>query len=195
MNFVNETFSDFQFFTKMFIPLKKGRGLNRNTNKRLNRIIRKSELRGRRNKRIQKSLAKPIQPKLQVPLSPSPQIPATPSGEVAGTKKKIIGIQSLGNNTVTIKDSKLIVQGQNKDEATDIARKIANGEAKLGNVCGKQVLVLLGGQEEADLAQPALEEPPYSPASSTLVDSTEDWECSFIHCLEVNTRFLEELNF
>ena len=171
----------------MFIPLKRGRGW-KSRNRRLNSIIRKS-LSGRRNKRRLKSLTKPIQPKPHVQPSPSPQILATPSGGVSGTKKKIIGIQSLGNNNVTIKESQLIVQGQNKAEAADIARKIAAGEAKLGNVCGKQVLVMLGGQEEAALAQPALDEPPYSPAPSTIVDSTEDWECSFIHRLEVKTKF------
>ena len=172
----------------MFIPLKRGR-VWKSRNRRLNSIIRKS-LSGRRNKRRLKSLTKPIQPKPPVPPSTSPrQNLATPSGEVAGPKNKIIGIQSLGNNTVTIRESQLIVQGQNKDEAADIARKLVHGEAKLGNVCGKQVLVMLGGQEEAALAQPALDEPPYSPAPSTIVDSTEDWECSFIHRLEVKTKF------
>ena len=115
----------------------------------------------------------PIQPKLQpqVPPSPAPQTPALPSSgataaTAAGTKQKVIGIQSLGNNTVTIKDGQLIVQGPDHAEATAIARKLAAGEAKLGNVGGKQVLVMLGGQEEAAPApaQPAPVEPPEPPA-------------------------------
>ena len=62
---------------------------------------------------------------------------------VDGTKRKMIGIQSLGKYTATINDGQLIVQGPIHTEATAIARKLATGEAKLGNVGGKQVLVIL----------------------------------------------------
>jgi len=119
----------------------------------------------------------PIQPKPQPPVapqpSPAPPTPATPSGgataaTASGTKQKVVGIQSLGNNTVTIKDGQLIVQGPDHAEATAIARKLAAGEAKLGNVGGKQVLVMLGAQEEPAPAQPAPApapvEPPEPPA-------------------------------
>ena len=61
------------------------------------------------------SPATPIQP------SASPATPATP---VAGAaKQKVVGIQSLGNNTVTIKDGQLIVQGPDHEAATFIAKK------------------------------------------------------------------------
>ena len=119
----------------------------------------------------------PIQPKPQPPVapqpSPAPPTPATQSGgataaTASGTKQKVVGIQSLGNNTVTIKDGQLIVQGPDHAEATAIARKLAAGEAKLGNVGGKQVLVMLGAQEEPAPAQPAPApapvEPPEPPA-------------------------------
>ena len=78
---------------------------------------------------------------------------ATPSGDAIastamamGPKQKavgVVGVQSLGNNTVTIKDRKLIVQGPDHAEATAIARKLVSDEAKLGSVGGQQVLVML----------------------------------------------------
>ena len=63
---------------------------------------------------------------------------------VDGIKKKVNGVQSLGNNTATIKDGQLMVQGTNQAEAFAIARKLAAGEAGLGSMGGKQVLVMLG---------------------------------------------------
>ena len=97
----------------------------------------------------------PIQPKPQpqVQPSPAPQTPATPTGgataaTATGTKQKVVSIQSLGNNTVTIKDGQLIVRGPDHTEATAIAKQLATGQANLGNVGGKQVLVMLGSQEE-----------------------------------------------
>ena len=65
------------------------------------------------------------------------------------SKQKVVGIQSLGDNTVTIKDGQLIVQGPDHDAATAIAKQLASGQAKLGNVGGKQVLVILGQEEDA----------------------------------------------
>ena len=98
----------------------------------------------------------PIQPK---PIAPSPQqltpAPApiqTPAvNSTPGTPNKqnmVVGIQSLGANTVTIKDGQLIVRGPDHTEATAIAKQLATGQANLGNVGGKQVLVMLGSQEE-----------------------------------------------
>ena len=51
-------------------------------------------------------------------------------------------IESLGNNTVMIKDGKMVVQGPtpNNVEANAINRKLQSGEAKLGTVNGKKVL-------------------------------------------------------
>ena len=87
------------------------------------------------------------------PIAPQPpakivgtQANATPNQPTLVTTKpqKVTGIESLGKNTVIIKDGQLIVQGPNQADATAIARKLASGEAKLGNVAGKQVLVCLG---------------------------------------------------
>merc|ERR1719450_681780 len=44
------------------------------------------------------------------------------------SKQKVVGIQSLGNNKVTIKD------GPDHDAATTIAKQLASGQAKLDNV-------------------------------------------------------------
>jgi len=121
----------------------------------------------------------PIQPKLQ-PIQPSP-LPATPSqpapanqtqatpqqatpnpGATPATPKqsKVVGIQSLGANTVTIKDGQLIVQGPDHDAATAIAKQLSTGQAKLGNVGGKQVLVIIAPEEQAPPPPP---EPPKEP--------------------------------
>jgi len=119
----------------------------------------------------------PIQPKLQ-PIQPSP-LPVTPiqpaqatptqqtlgtpnTGATPGTPKqsKVVGIQSLGANTVTIKDGQLIVQGPDHAAATAIARQLSTGQAKLGNVGGKQVLVIIAPEEQAPPPPP---EPPKEP--------------------------------
>ena len=98
------------------------------------------------------SPATPIQP------SASPATPATP---VAGAaKQKVVGIQSLGNNTVTIKDGKLIVQGPDHEVAMGISKKLTSGEARLGNVNRKQVLVMLGQEESPPPAQTAVSTSP-----------------------------------
>ena len=108
--------------------------------------------------------ATPIQPKPQpqpaVQPSPAPAATPTQSPAVATAgKQKVVGIQSLGSNTVNIKDGQLIVQGPDHAAATAIARQLASGQAKLGNVGGKQVLVILGQEEPA----PAPAEPPKPP--------------------------------
>lgn len=111
----------------------------------------------------------PIQPKLQA-IQPSP-LPATPPqppqaspspAATPGTPKqsKVVGIQSLGSNTVTIKDGQLIVQGPDHAAATAIARQLSTGQAKLGNVGGKQVLVIIAPEEQAPPPPP---EPPREP--------------------------------
>ena len=70
-------------------------------------------------------------------------------------KQKLVGVQSQGNNTVTIKDGKLFVTGPDHDVSTAIAIQLASGQAKLGNVGEKQVLVIFG-QDEAELGQVAV---------------------------------------
>ena len=112
--------------------------------------------------------ATPIQPKPQpqpaVQPSPAPAATPTQSPAVATAgKQKVVGIQSLGSNTVNIKDGQLIVQGPDHAAATAIARQLASGQAKLGNVGGKQVLVILGQEEPAPAPAPAPAEPPKPP--------------------------------
>jgi len=109
----------------------------------------------------------PIQPKLQ-PIQPLPTTPqqtgqlapsqaATPS---TPKQSKVVGIQSLGSNTVTIKDGQLIVQGPDHAAATAIARQLSTGQAKLGNVGGKQVLVIIAPDEPAPPPEPPKEPTP-----------------------------------
>ena len=113
--------------------------------------------------------AGPVTPAASVtPATPStlatPPTPATPIAAPGAAKQKVVGIQSLGNNTVTIKDGQLIVQGPDHEAATGIAKKLASGEAKLGNVNGKQVLVMLGQEETpAPAPAPAPAPPPKAP--------------------------------
>ena len=96
--------------------------------------------------------ATPIQPK---PIATSPQqltptptliqtTAANPSIPSPTTQKKqdmLVGIQSLGDITVTIKNGQLIVQGPDHAAATQIAQLLSTGAAKLANLNGKQVLV------------------------------------------------------
>ena len=62
---------------------------------------------------------------------------------VDGIKKKARGFMKLGNNTVTIKDGQLIVQGPHQAEANVIIKGLAAGKTVLGTLDGKQVLVML----------------------------------------------------
>ena len=78
-----------------------------------------------------------------------------------------MGIQSLGNNTFTITDGQLIVQGPDLNAATAIAKKLALGEAKLGDVQGKQVLVFVAWPREGSTPQP--ETPKQQPATPQTV--------------------------
>ena len=82
-------------------------------------------------------LRKPVQ---QSPApGPQPQLTA---------KHGMIGIQSLGSNTVSVQDGKLIVQGQDPASAKSVASQLSSGKAKLGNVGGKQVLVIINQQAQ-----------------------------------------------
>ena len=96
--------------------------------------------------------ATPIQPK---PIATSPQqltptptliqtTAANPSIPSPTTQKKqnmLVGIQSLGAITVTIKNGQLIVQGPDHAAATQIAQLLSARVAKVANFNGKQVLL------------------------------------------------------
>ena len=69
--------------------------------------------------------------------------PATPTVVSSPNKGgQLVGIQSLGQNTITVKDGQLIVQGPDHEAATNIARHLASGQAKLAHINGKQVLLI-----------------------------------------------------
>merc|ERR1719447_1275035 len=118
----------------------------------------------------------PIQPK---PIAPSPQqltpaptpvqTPAPTPGTPATPNKQnmVVGIQSLGANTVTIKDGQLIVQGPDHAHATQIAQLLSTGAAKLANLNGKQVLLTTApakaGQQQAATTPVAPAPPPREP--------------------------------
>ena len=109
----------------------------------------------------------PIPPK---PTAPSPLIPTpvsasaarTAAGAVTLNKQNIVtGIQSLGANIVTIKNGQLIVRGPNHAAATQIAKVLSSGTAKLANLNGKQVLLTTAPVKE----QPAAVEATPGPRS------------------------------
>ena len=50
-------------------------------------------------------------------------------GQPTPSKANMIQIQSLGENTVTIKDNQLIVQGPDHAQATTIAKQLSSGQA------------------------------------------------------------------
>ena len=51
-----------------------------------------------------------------------------------------------------IQDGQLIVQGPDHEAATNIARQLASGQAKLANLGGKQVLLITNPQQQAKAA-------------------------------------------
>ena len=61
----------------------------------------------------------------------------------------LVGIQSLGQNTITVNNGQLIVQGPDHEAATNIARQLASGQAKLANIGGKQVLLITNPNQQA----------------------------------------------
>ena len=108
----------------------------------------------------------PVKPSPQVSQQPSllpkpslhttPAVPVVAGGAATPAKQNtVVGIQSLGTNTVTIKDGQLIVQGPDYAAATQIAKLLSSGTAKLANLNGKQVLLTTAPAKE----QPAKEQP------------------------------------
>jgi len=102
---------------------------------------------------MQRSVLQPAVPQ-QPPSRQAPQTQLT-------SKQSVIGFQSLSNNTVRVKDGQLIVQGPDQARVEAIAEQLSSGKAKLGNVCGKQVLVIIN--QEARTASHSLAEPPFIP--------------------------------
>ena len=95
---------------------------------------------------------KELLPKLSADQSQSKTGPTTSILSAPVGKQKVVsvvGIQNLGNNTVTNQDGTLVLRGLNKEGATSIAQKLASGKAKLGVVDGKLVLVMLGQEDNS----------------------------------------------
>ena len=72
--------------------------------------------------------------------------PSTSSGprqqRAVGIKKSITW-RSLGSTTVTRKEGKIIVAGPDQAAAKRVASQLASGQAKLGSMGGKQVLIIV----------------------------------------------------
>ena len=64
-------------------------------------------------------------------------------------------VQSLGNNTVTTQGRQLIVKGPDLEATRTIAKMLASGETKLGNLNGKQVLLVPVQSPPASAPAPA----------------------------------------
>ena len=64
-------------------------------------------------------------------------------------------VQSLGKNTVTTQGRQVIVKGPDREAARSIAKMLASKEAKLGNVKGKQVLLVPFQSRPAPAPAPA----------------------------------------
>jgi len=112
--------------------------------------------------------------------NPTPSLPPTPSqlvgaaGAASPNKNMVVGIQSLGQNTVTIKDGQLMVQGPDHAAATAIARQLSSGAARLASLGGKQVLLSTtpaAGTNPQQFNQPT-PEPSLAPSTITAPDST-----------------------
>ena len=80
------------------------------------------------------------------PPSSLPSEPSTSSGprqqRAVGIKKSITW-RSLGSTTVTRKEGKIIVAGPDQAAAKRVASQLASGQAKLGSMGGKQVLIIV----------------------------------------------------
>jgi len=90
----------------------------------------------------------------------SEKSPPLPNTEPVKSAPKMLGIKPLGANTVLIKDGKLIVQGPDHAAASAIASQLSTGEARLGNVGGNQVLLVMEPEGQASA--------PPEPAKQTL---------------------------
>ena len=56
-------------------------------------------------------------------------------------QKYMLEVNSLGQNTVTLKDNQMIVSGPDFDEAQVIAKQLSSGASRLATLNGRQVLI------------------------------------------------------
>ena len=78
----------------------------------------------------------------EFPAQPSTPPKANLTPGTCNQQNMVVGIQSLGANTVTVKDNQLTVQGPDHAGAAQIAQLLSTGRAKLANMNGKQVLLV-----------------------------------------------------
>ena len=83
-------------------------------------------------------------PQAKIGSSQTPVVVNQPVSLHLHLSQKVTSIESLGKNTVNIKDGKMIVHGPDQAVATAITRKVNSGEAKLGTLGGKKVLFYTG---------------------------------------------------
>ena len=116
--------------------------------------------------------AMPGPPTITPVVPPSPVVPsllptnaATPTMVVAAPKtpggKQVMEVKSLGQNSVTFKETQMIVSGPNMAQVQAITMQLSTGQARLASYNGKQVLILL------TTAQPAAPEPRKPPVQVT----------------------------
>ena len=80
---------------------------------------------------------------------PPPSLQSEPSTSSGLRQQRVMGIKksitwrSLGSTTVTRKEGKIIVAGPDQAAAKRVASQLASGQAKLGSMGGKQVLIIV----------------------------------------------------
>jgi len=83
---------------------------------------------------------------------------------------QVKGVKSLGNNHISVIDGQFTVKGPDEKEAADIAELLISGQAKVGTVEGKQVLILFAQNEKTAVVEsPSMDQ---SPAKQQSVSNT-----------------------
>ena len=88
-------------------------------------------------------------PEASLESRPPPSLQSEPSTSSGPRQQRAVGIKksitwrSLGSTTVTRKEGKIIVAGPDQAAAKRVASQLASGQAKLGSMGGKQVLIIV----------------------------------------------------
>ena len=88
-------------------------------------------------------------PEASLESRPPSSLPSEPSASSGPRQQRAVGIKksitwrSLGSTTVTRKEGKIIVAGPDQAAAKRVASQLASGQAKLGSMGGKQVLIIV----------------------------------------------------
>ncbi|XP_040567508.1 nucleosome-remodeling factor subunit NURF301 [Lepeophtheirus salmonis] len=68
-------------------------------------------------------------------------------------KSQTVSVMSLGSNTVTFRGNQMIVSGPDQAQAQLIAKHLSSGTARLGNIGGKQVLIMAPNSQAEEQQQ------------------------------------------